>query len=156
MEVIMNGFLAALRRGAAVAAVGAACAGTAGAAQLGVLAMAESVGGYRGNEIAYINGGITRDEADALRNAAPNFPLQLVFARRGQPGANDEFVADASIAFFDEHGNRVAALDGQGPIFLARLPDGRYTIVAEFDGRRQTRHVVVQNGRTQKVSFLWG
>lgn len=150
----MNGFLAALRRGSAVAAV-AAFAGTAGAAQLGVVAMAESVGGYRGNEIAYINGGITRDEADALRNAAPNFPLQLVFTRRGQPGANDEFIADASIGFFDAHGNRVASLAGQGPIFLARLPDGRYTIVAEHDGRRQTRQVEVRHGRTHTVNFLW-
>ena len=152
----MNGFLAALKRGAVVAAAGAAMAGPAAAAQLGVLAMSESVGGYRGNEIAYINGGISREEADALRNAAPNFPLQLVFTRRGQPGANDEFVADASIAFFDDRGNRVAALTGQGPIFLARLPDGRYTVVAEHEGRRQSKQVEVRQGRTSTVNFLWG
>ena len=150
----MKRILAASRRGAAIALV--ALAGAASAADLGVVAMAESVGGYRGNELAYINGGVSRDEADALRNAAPNFPLQLVFTRRGPAGANDEFVADASIAFFDERGNRVAALTQQGPIFLARLPDGRYTIVAEHDGRRQTRVVDVRNGRSRTVNFLWG
>ena len=150
----MNRMKAALARGATVAAL-LAINGSVFAAQLGVLAMAESVGGYRGNEIAYINGGVSREEADALRNAAPNFPLQLVFTQRGQPGANDEFVADASIAFFDDRGNRVAALDRQGPIFLARLPDGRYTIVVEHNGRRQTRQVDVRGGRTKVVNFLW-
>ena len=151
----MDGYVAALKRGTVVAAVAAALAGPAAGAQLGVLAMADSVGGYRGNEIAYINGGVSRDEADALRNAAPNFPLQLVFTKRGQPGANDEFIADASIAFFDDRGNRVAALSGQGPIFLARLPDGRYTVVAEHEGRRQTKQVDVRQGRTNTVNFLW-
>ena len=150
----MNRTRTAVLRGAAVAAL-LALHGQAFAAQLGVLAMAESVGGYRGNEIAYINGGVSREEADAIRNAAPNFPLQLVFARRGPPGANDEFVADARIAFFDAHGNRVASIDNQGPIFLARLPDGPYTVVVEHDGRRQTRQVDVRNGRTQVVNFLW-
>ena len=151
----MDGYVAALKRGTVVAAIAAALAGPAAGAQLGVLAMAESVGGYRGNEIAYINGGVSRDEADALRNAAPNFPLQLVFTKRGQPGANDEFIADASIAFFDDRGNRVASLSGQGPIFLARLPDGRYTVVAEHEGRRQTKQVDVRQGRTNTVNFLW-
>ena len=150
----MNGWTTAFTRGATVAAL-LAINGSVFAAQLGVLSMAESGGGYRGNEIAYINGGVSREEADALRNAASNFPLQLVFTRRGQPGANDEFVADASIAFFDDRGNRVAALDGQGPMFLARLPDGRYTLVVEHDGRRQTRQVDVRNGRTKIVNFLW-
>ena len=150
----MNRILGASRRGAAIALF--TIAGAAAAADLGVIAMAESVGGYRGNELAYINGGVSKEEAEALRNAAPNFPLQLVFTRRGVPGANDEFVADASIAFFNERGNRVAALTGQGPIFLARLPDGRYTIVAEHDGRRQQRQVDVRNGRNRTVNFLWG
>ena len=150
----MNGLRAALVRGAAVAAL-FALAGPVTGAQLGVVAMAEGTGAYRGNELAYINGGISREEADALRNAAPNFPLQLIFSRRGQAGANDEFVADARIAIFDEGGAPIAQLEGLGPIFLARVPDGRYVIVAEHNGRRQTRQVDVQQGRTRTVNFLW-
>lgn len=149
----MNGWTAAVRRGSVVAA-SLAIAGAAAAAELGVVPVADSVGGYRGNELAYINGGVTRDEADAMRNAAPSFPLQLVFTRRGGAGS-DEFVADAALAIFDGRGNRVAALTGQGPIFLARVPDGRYVIVAELDGRRQTRQVDVRNGRNRTVNFVW-
>lgn len=150
----MNGWTAAARRGAMVAAT-LAFAGAATAAELGVVPVADSVGGYRGNELAYINGGITRDEADAMRNAAPRFPLQLVFSRRGEAGSGG-FVADAAIAIFDDRGNRVAALTRQGPIFLARVPDGRYVIVAEHDGRRQTRQVDVRSGRNRTVNFVWG
>ena len=151
----MDGIQAALRRGAIVAALAAACVGPAGAAELGVVARAEGASGARGNELAYINGGVSREEADALRNAAPNFPLQLVFSRRGPAGANDEFVADARIAVFDESGKPVAQMNGVGPILLARLPDGRYAIVAEHEGLRQTRQVDVRNGRNRLVSFLW-
>ena len=150
----MNGWSVAVRRGTMIGA-SLAIAGVASAAELGVVAVADSVGGYRGNELAYINGGVTRDEADALRNAAPRFPLQLVFSRRGEAGA-DEFVADAAVSIFDVRGNQVASLSGQGPILLARVPDGRYVIVAEHDGRRQSKQVDVRNGRNRTVNFVWG
>ena len=150
----MDAWNAALRRCTMVAA-SLAIAGAAAAAELGVVPVSASVGGYRGNELAYINGGVTRDEADAIRNAAPNFPLQLVFSRRGQAGV-DQFVADAAVAIFDGRGNQVAALSNRGPILLARVPDGRYVIVAEHDGRRQTRQVEVRSGRSRTVNFVWG
>jgi hypothetical protein len=78
-----------------------------------------------------------------------------VFTQRGQPARTTSSSPNASIAFFDDRGNQVASLKDQGPIFLARLPDGRYTIVVEHDGRRQTRQVDVRNGRTKVVNFLW-
>ena len=147
----MNGWIGTGCRGATLSLV-LSIAGAAGAADLGFVPVGNTMGGM--GDVAYINGGVSRDEADAMRNAAPSFPLQLVFTRRGEVGT--EFVADASLLITDDRGHRIVQLDGQGPIFLARVPDGRYFVVAEHGGRRQTRQVEVLNGRTRTVEFLWG
>jgi hypothetical protein len=105
--------------------------------------------------IAYVNGGIGSDEADELRAEARYFPLELMFSRRGE-GERAEFVADVHLQIFDAAGRVVVDRASQGPIFLARLPDGTYTVSAEFQGRTQVRRVALGNGRREAVSFFWG
>ena len=105
--------------------------------------------------VAYVNGGIGTDEADELRAEARNFPLELLFSRRGD-GERAEFVADVHLQILDAAGRVVVDRASQGPIFLARLPDGHYTISAEFQGRTQTRRVALGNGRRESLSFFWG
>ena len=65
---------------------------------------------------------------------------------------------EAALAQFDMGGIDTQHVDraSQGPIFLARLPDGHYTISAEFQGRTQTRRVALGNGRRESLSFFWG
>jgi len=105
--------------------------------------------------IAYVNGGIGTDEADELRTEARNYPLELMFSRRGV-GERAEFVADVHLQIQDGAGRVIIDRASQGPIFLARLPDGQYTISAEFQGRTQTRRVALGSGRRESVSFYWG
>jgi len=105
--------------------------------------------------IAYVNGGIGIDEADELRTEARKYPLELMFSRRGA-GERAEFVADVHLQILDATGRVVVDRASQGPIFLARLPDGQYTISAEFQGRTQTRRIALGNGRRESVSFFWG
>jgi len=105
--------------------------------------------------VAYVNGGIGTDEADELRIEARKYPLELSFARRGD-GQRAEFVADVHLQILDAEGRVVVDRPSQGPIFLARLPDGHYTISAEFQGRTQTRRVALGSGRRESVSFYWG
>ena len=104
--------------------------------------------------VAYVNGGIGTDEVDELRAEARNFPLELLFSRRGD-GERAEFVADVHLQILDAAGRVVVDRASQGPIFLARLPDGQYTVSAEFQGRTQTRRVALGNGRRESLSFYW-
>jgi hypothetical protein len=124
----------------------ALCAPSAGAADLQSLIDAH---------VAYVNGGIGSDEADALRTEARYFPLELMFSRRGE-GERAEFVADVHLQILDAAGRIVVDRSSQGPIFLARLPNGHYTISAEFQGRTQTRRVALGDGRRESLSFFWG
>ena len=105
--------------------------------------------------INYVNGGIGQEEAEALRAEARIYPLELMFSRRGA-GERAEFVADVHLQILDATGRVVVDRASQGPIFLARLPDGQYTISAEFQGRTQTRRIALGNGRRESVSFFWG
>jgi hypothetical protein len=110
---------------------------------------ATEVGRYANGEIAYVNGGFGEEEADALRAEARRYPLQLVFALR-----SGEFVADVDVRILDHEGRHVMELADQGPILLAQLPPGRYTIEAEFEGVVKRRAVDV-GSRPTKVGFAW-
>ena len=47
----------------------------------------------------------------------------------------------------------VLGLTSDGPILLANLPPGRYTINAEKNGKSQQRNVVVGSGSRPRVAF---
>ncbi len=103
--------------------------------------------------VEYVNGGFGQEEAEELRAESRTFPLAIEFSRRGE-GERAEFLADIRLQIVDSAGHIVVDRSA-GPIFLAQLPDGQYTISAEYQGRLQTRRVVVQGGRHQAVSFYW-
>jgi hypothetical protein len=71
--------------------------------------------------VEYVNGGFGTEEADALRAEARNYPLELMFSRRGE-GERAEFVADVRLQILDATGRVIVDRASQGPIFLARLP----------------------------------
>ena len=73
-------------------------------------------------DVSYMNGGIGKDEADAIRAQASRFPLELPLVQ-GADG-HEEFVAGVAIRIADRAGRVVLELPGQGPVFLVNLPDG--------------------------------
>jgi hypothetical protein len=115
------------------------------------LAVAQGApGSSRGVE--YVTGGITQDEADALRQQAASFPLEIQFARRMDVG--NAFAADVQVRVLDANGRSVIDIPAAQPILLANVPAGRYTIEATFDGQTKRQTVNVGRGRTQ-TTFLW-
>jgi hypothetical protein len=88
-------------------------------------------------EIVYITGGIGADERDRLKKMEKEFNLRLLFT---QPDGH--LLSDASVVVKDASGQTVLA-EQSGPIFLAKLPPGTYTVETAFDGKKQTRRVTV-------------
>jgi hypothetical protein len=116
-------------------------------------AFAEFQGHY--GDVPYASGGITSDEADAMRARARNYSLEITMAAPSPfPGYND-FVAGTAVRVTDGNGIVMLEAPDAGPILLADLPPGNYTIEAADNGQVQTRHVHVgPRGRTQ-LTFLW-
>ena len=107
------------------------------------------------NQRPTINGGITKDEADLIRQQATRYPLEITLARRGEtPGRND-FAAQARLRVVDSAGRVVLERNDAGPIFLADLPDGAYTVEVTYNGDTKTQRVQLNSGRHTAVTFLW-
>lgn len=105
--------------------------------------------------VPFKNGGVTKDEADAMRAQAAHYPLEVTLARRGETPGRNEFVAEASLRIVDGAGHVILERDGSGPIFLATLPDGNYTVDATYDGKRKTQRVQIKDAHHVAVTFLW-
>ena len=106
-------------------------------------------------QVPFLNGGITKDEADAMRQQAARYPLEVTLARRGETPGHNEFVAEAHLRVLDAAGRVVLERDDTGPIFLASLPDGAYTVEASYSGQVKSQRVQVAGGRHAQVTFLW-
>ena len=105
--------------------------------------------------VPFVNGGITADEAEVMRQEAARYPLEITLARRGEVPGRNEFVADAHLRVIDQAGRVVVQRSDTGPIFLASLPDGAYTIEATLNGQTKSQRVQLSGGRHSQVTFLW-
>jgi len=103
--------------------------------------------------VQYLSGGIGEGEARAIEKASSQWPLMLEFAEHHKP--RDEFVADVHAIVRDAAGHRVLALESDGPLVLARVAPGSYTVEATLDGRNLQEKVTVRQGHPAKAVFVW-
>ena len=106
--------------------------------------------------VRYMTGGIGFDEAEAMRQAAPHYPLTIELAAKPIPPDSyprDVYLSNVRVAIWDGQGQTLISTTTNGPLLLASLPPGRYTINAEVRGISQQRNVAVGNGSPQRVLF---
>jgi hypothetical protein len=103
------------------------------------------------NNIAYVTGGVGKDEqelADTLKRDGYN--MHLVFAEQ-QTGA---YLSDVRVRISDAKGSVVLDTVTDGPMFVAKLPPGRYQVAAEVRGQTKTALIDTAAGG-RKVTLLW-
>ena len=103
-------------------------------------------------EVTFLSGGLTRAEADSVKRAAQDFPLEIVFDEKD--GAMDRKLTDMPVTITDGKGRVVFESVSRGPIFLARLPKGRYVVTTKWDDWTFSRPVTIGADR-QRVVFSW-
>jgi hypothetical protein len=109
----------------------------------------------RGN-VRYMTGGVGFDEAEAMRQAASHYPLTIELAAKPNPRdayPRDVYLSSVRVDIRDEQGQSLITTTTDGPILLASLPPGRYTINAEIRGVSQQKTVTVGSGAPQRVLF---
>jgi hypothetical protein len=100
----------------------------------------------------FVNGGVTKEDADYLRAQAPSYPLEIVFSR--STSAGNAFAADVNVVVRDAQGATVLSIPSAEPIVLANLAPGRYTVEATYEGRTRSAEVTLGSGH-QKLGFSW-
>ncbi len=102
-----------------------------------------------GGAIPFISGGIGADAIADLRAREPQYNLKLVFSL-----VEGNYVADVNVALKSVAGAVVLEHLAEGPIFMARLPAGKYTATVTYRGSTQTRAVRVGD-KLHTEYFRW-
>ena len=103
--------------------------------------------------VTYRSGGGEPAEAKAMSRAAAGYPLELDFL--WGRGAKETPVGNVDWSLRNASGNILLDSLGDGPVVLASLPAGRYTVTAEYDGKTLSRVVDVRKGAHDDVAMEW-
>ncbi len=132
------------------AAVGAALLGASlGASAAGAALPAER---HQGN-IAFVTGGVGKDEAAAFQQAQGHYPLMLEFVAKTKP--RDEFLAGVKVTIKDAKGIDVLNTTATGPFLLAKLPAGEYKVFASYADKMHERTVKIGKADHHRLLFEW-
>ncbi|NHL67273.1 carboxypeptidase regulatory-like domain-containing protein [Burkholderia ambifaria] len=142
-----------LRNVSRIAAAAALAAGLVGAGP-GAYAQSEASDGLpaasQQGDVSYVSGGIGKDQSTAFERSEAAWPLALRFT--GQGG---EFLADVHVRIVDAKGTEVLKTDARGPYMLVKVPPGRYTVHASYQGSDESRAVTVGAKGGAKAAFRW-
>ena len=97
----------------------------------------------------YITGGVGADEMDRLKARESEFNLKLVFTL-----VEGNYVSDVAVVIKDKANIPVLVLFAPGPLVLAKLPRGAYSVEATYGTRTQMRKIDVHDRlRTEYVRW---
>jgi hypothetical protein len=118
-----------------------------------VLAMDQLPPVQRSGGVEYINGGVGIEQSRAIEQASAHWPLTITFAQ--QDHQHGDFVTDVKTVVRDAKGASVLTLDKAGPIVLAKLEPGDYTVEATRHGKTLSERVQVKAGTPTKTELMW-
>lgn len=97
--------------------------------------------------VKYLSGGVGSDEQQAIKAEASVYPFDLVFSRK-----DGAYLVIDKVTVRDK--NRVVlTVANAGPMLLAKLPPGKYTVEATASGKTQTRTLEVAKGAHASQSW---
>jgi len=105
----------------------------------------------RAQDAYWVSGGVSADERDEMIMALPDHNLKVLTAAE-KSGA---FLAAAQVVLRDAGGRTVLETSLDGPLLLARLPPGRYELVATVGGKSQTRTFAVPASGRREIFLYW-
>ena len=103
------------------------------------------------NGIAFVSGGISIEERQAMQAIEGSYNLRLLFV--AEPSG--EYLWGVKVELMDSEGKAVLKAVSDGPYFLAKLSPGHYTIVAEDDKRAIKKSVEIAPGKAVSERFSW-
>jgi hypothetical protein len=105
----------------------------------------------RDRDVYWVSGGVGIDEREEMVMALPDHNLKVLTAA-DKSGA---FLSAVQVVVRDAAGRTALETSLDGPWLLARLPPGRYELVATYDGRSQTRTFTVPASGRREIFLYW-
>lgn len=104
----------------------------------------------RAAEVPYVSGGVGADAREELLAKEGKYNLKIIAA-----ATSGDFLADVKIVIESAGKERVLDTTMEGPILLARLVPGTYTVRATSDAQLQTRSVTIPPQGLRQLDFRW-
>lgn len=102
-------------------------------------------------DVTFVSGGVGGDERNAMQALRADYNLSLLFSVQG----SGEYLSEVKVSITDKNGNTFLDTVSDGPMLLASLKPGHYTVTAEVDGQvAHKKATIVANKRTS-LSFIW-
>jgi hypothetical protein len=101
--------------------------------------------------VPYISGGAGADAREELLAREKEFNLKIIAADK-----SGDYLAGVKVVIESARKAQVLDTTMGGPILLAKLAPGTYTIRATSDGQTLTRTVTIPAQGLRQVDFRWG
>ena len=103
------------------------------------------------NGVTYLSGGIGSDQVTAMNAAAKDYALMLTCSVQN----TGEYLADIKVKITDKAGNVVLDVVTDGPILLARLSPGQYSVSADNNGVEVKKTVQIGANHPARLNLYW-
>jgi hypothetical protein len=104
----------------------------------------------RAADVPYISGGVGAGSREELLAKEKDYNLKIIVA-----ATSGDYLADVKIVIESARNEPVLAATMEGPILLARMPPGTYTVRATSDAKTQTKTVTIASQGLRQVDFRW-
>jgi hypothetical protein len=103
----------------------------------------------KSGQVSWVGGGTSTAEVDALAALEKGHALKMIFTLTA-----GNYLAGVNVKVRDAKGVVVLDQADTGPLLLAKLPPGAYTVSATSEGREQVRKVQIGTGmRTEYLRW---
>jgi hypothetical protein len=100
--------------------------------------------------VPYISGGTGADAREELRAKEKDYNLKIIVADK-----SGDYLAGVKVVIESAKKAQVLDTTMEGPILLAKLPPGTYTIRATSNDQKLTRTVTIAAQGLQQVDLRW-
>lgn len=101
-------------------------------------------------EVPFVSGGASAEARQELLAQEQHYNLKIVAAEK-----SGDYMADVQVVIDSARKERVLETSMEGPILLAKLRPGTYTISATFEAKTLTRTVTVPAQGLLRADFRW-
>ena len=100
--------------------------------------------------IPYVSGGFGLEERAELRAIGKTDNLELSFALQSK-----DYIGGAEVFIGNKDGTEILSAISDGPLFLAKLPEGVYIVKATAMGKTLEQTVHVPSKGQARLYFVW-
>lgn len=121
-------------------------AGSLAAAPLPAAELPPPTPSATGSNVTFITGGVGETERSQINEISEAFNLRVITAK-----TNGDYLSGVNLTIRNEKGTPMLSTVTQGPLLLAQLPPGKYTVTANLGSEVRQEVVTVDRARQAVV-----